>query len=319
MISAKNLDKSFGGIRAVDHVSLSVDKGEVLGFLGPNGAGKTTTMRLLTGYLEPDAGEIRIGGADMIEHPMLAKAKIGYLPENAPVYRDMNVKSFLHFVAGVRGLGGKKAGEAIDRAVSVCHLEKVFYQSIDTLSKGYVRRTSFAQSILHDPPVLVLDEPTDGLDPNQKFDVREMIKEMGRDKAIIISTHILEEVDACCTRVLIISEGRIVANGTPSELRSRSAGANSLVVSVGKAASQDFRTSIEAFEVVAKVAEMRSPIPDAASFRIFPSKGQSPARLCTEVASFAKNKNLELLEIRTDDGRLEDVFRQITSNKEAGR
>ena len=206
MIKADGLVKWYGGMLAVDHVSFEVQKGEVLGFLGPNGAGKSTTMRMLTGYLPMSEGSVSIGGHDMAEDPLAAKALFGYLPENAPAYKDMTVEAFLDFAASMRDLSGQKKHDAIEKAIATCHLEKVRHQSIDTLSKGFFHRTCFAQAILHDPPVLVLDEPTDGLDPNQKHEMRELIKRMGRDKAIIVSTHILEEVEAICTRVIIIDK-----------------------------------------------------------------------------------------------------------------
>src|SRR5213593_2678204 len=232
MIRVQNLTKSFGPKIAVNGVSFTVDRGEVLGFLGPNGAGKSTTMRMITGFIPPSAGNVRIGEFDMIEHPIQGKRLIGYLPENAPAYTDMTVHGFLGFVAELRGLRGEEKKKAIHRVVEMCFLESVLYQSVDTLSKGYRHRTCFAQSIIHDPDVLVLDEPTDGLDPNQKHEVRNLIRRMGEKKAIIFSTHILEEVEAVCSRAIIIDRGKIVANGTPQELKQRSdlAGAVSLRV-----------------------------------------------------------------------------------------
>src|SRR4029450_11138962 len=222
MIRVQNLKKSFGRITAVNGVSFTVEKGEVLGFLGPNGAGKSTTMRMLTGFIPPSDGEVSIGGFDMLENPIPAKRLIGYLPENAPSYTDMSVHSFLEFCAEVRGLRGDALKKAVSRVVEMCFLEPVLHQSVETLSKGYRLRTCFAQSIIHDPEVLVLDEPTDGLDPSQKHEVRTLIRRMGEKKAIIFSTHILEEVEAACSRAIIIDRGRIVANGTPRELKLRS-------------------------------------------------------------------------------------------------
>ena len=210
MIKATDVQKRFGAITAVDRVSFSVEKGEVLGFLGPNGAGKSTTMRMITGFLPLSGGKITIGNCDIEEDPVGAKQLFGYLPENAPAYQDMSVIGFLNFAAAVRGLSGKAKADAVARAVKICHLESVTHQTIDTLSKGYRHRVCFAQAILHDPPVLILDEPTDGLDPNQKHEMRELIREMGRNKAIIVSTHILEEVEAICTRVIIIDKGHLV-------------------------------------------------------------------------------------------------------------
>lgn len=219
MLKAKDLYKSFGSIKAVNGISFSVEKGEVLGVLGPNGAGKTTTMRMATGFLPPTSGTAEICGNDIISNPVEAKKQIGYLPENAPAYDSMTVDTFLQFCAQIRGFSGKDLRSKVDAALERCRLTDVQHQSIHTLSKGYRQRTCFAQAILHNPPVLIMDEPTDGLDPNQKHTVREMIKEMSPEKAIIVSTHILEEVDAVCTRAIIISKGTIVANGTPSELK----------------------------------------------------------------------------------------------------
>jgi ABC-2 type transport system ATP-binding protein len=198
-----------------------VEKGEVLGFLGPNGAGKSTTMRMITGFIPPTSGTATICGHDIITAPVAAKRCMGYLPENAPSYHTMTVTDFLTFIAKVRGYAGKELHDKVENAIVKSRLESVRNQTIETLSKGYRQRTCFAQAILHDPQVLIMDEPTDGLDPNQKFVVRQMIKEMAADKAIIISTHILEEVDAVCTRAIIISDGRVVANGTPDELRAK--------------------------------------------------------------------------------------------------
>ena len=222
MIKVENLTKAFGAKVAVNDISFTVERGEVLGFLGPNGAGKSTTMRMVTGFIPPTSGKITIGGHDMLESPLPAKRLFGYLPENAPGYADMTVRGFLNFCAELRGLKSDARKKAVNRAVELCFLESVFEQSIDTLSKGYKHRTCLAQALLHDPEILVMDEPTDGLDPNQKFEARNLIKRMGETKAIIFSTHILEEVEAVCSRVIIIDRGRIVANGTPQELKARS-------------------------------------------------------------------------------------------------
>ena len=218
MIRIENLVKTFGAKRAVDGLSFAVERGEVLGFLGPNGAGKSTTMRMITGYFPPSGGRVTVGGHDVVEAPLEAKRLIGYLPEAAPSYPDMTVQGFLSFAAALRGLDGGARRQAVGRAVERCFLASVLHQSIDTLSKGYKHRTCLAQALIHDPEVLILDEPTDGLDPNQKHEIRNLIRELGRTKAIIFSTHILEEVDAACTRAIIIDRGRIVASGTPDEL-----------------------------------------------------------------------------------------------------
>jgi ABC-2 type transport system ATP-binding protein len=218
MIKIESLVKAFGAKRAVDGISFNVERGEVVGFLGPNGSGKSTTMRMITGYYTPDAGRVSVGGHDLVESPLEAKRLIGYLPENAAAYEDMTVRGFLNFAAEVRGLSGDAKKRAIGKAVERCFLASVLHQSIDTLSKGYRHRTCLAQALIHDPEVLILDEPTDGLDPNQKHEVRNLIRELGKSKAVVFSTHILEEVDAACTRAIIIDRGKIVAQGTPDEL-----------------------------------------------------------------------------------------------------
>ncbi|MBQ9430186.1 MAG: ABC transporter ATP-binding protein [Kiritimatiellae bacterium] len=221
MLKVKNLKKSFGSFQAVKGISFEVGKGEVLGFLGPNGAGKSTTMRMITGFLPPSDGTAEICGHDILLDPVGAKSCIGYLPENAPSYRTMTVTDFLTFIAKVRGFTGAEVKSKVEAALEKAQLTTVRGQTIETLSKGFRQRTCFAQAIIHDPKVLIMDEPTDGLDPNQKFVVRKMIREMAEDKAIIVSTHILEEVDAVCTRALIIAHGEIKADGTPNELRAK--------------------------------------------------------------------------------------------------
>jgi len=222
MLEVKQLRKTFGPIEAVRGVSFTAEKGEVLGFLGPNGAGKTTTMRMITGFLPPTSGTAIVNGHDVLQDPVAVKSQIGYLPENAPAYDSMTVTAFLMFAAEVRGFRGAERKRLVEEAIKKCHLERVRNQSVHTLSKGYRQRACFAQAILHNPPILIMDEPTDGLDPNQKYTVREMIKEMAAEKTIIVSTHILEEVDAVCTRAIIIHNGEIVANGTPDDLKKKS-------------------------------------------------------------------------------------------------
>jgi ABC-2 type transport system ATP-binding protein len=226
MIEVKGLVKTYGAKRAVDGISFTVRRGEILGFLGPNGAGKSTTMKMITGFLRPDAGSARVDGIDVVADPVAVKRRLGYLPESAPAYPEMTVGEFLGFIAEVRGFRTADARRIqVDRAVALTHLESVRKQTIETLSKGYKQRVGFAQALLHDPPALVLDEPTDGLDPNQKNEVRSLIKSMAAAKAVILSTHILEEVEAICTRVIIISRGRVVADETPAQLQARQPGA----------------------------------------------------------------------------------------------
>jgi ABC-2 type transport system ATP-binding protein len=218
LIEIERLTKRFGAFTAVDDVSFTVDRGEVVGFLGPNGAGKSTTMKMLAGFVTPSAGTARICGQDVIEAPVAAKRALGYLPEGAPTYPEMTVTGFLAFIARIRGFSGPEAQERMARAMAMTQLEGVRLQPIETLSKGFKRRVGLAQALLHDPPVLVLDEPTDGLDPNQKHEVRELIRRMAPEKAIVISTHILEEVDAVCTRAIIIARGKVLADATPKAL-----------------------------------------------------------------------------------------------------
>ena len=221
-IKVKSLNKSFGPINAVRGVSFEVNHGEVLGFLGPNGAGKSTTMKMITGFLEPTSGTVEVNGFDVLDNPIEVKRSVGYLPEGAPAYGEMTVKSFLNFIADVRQLTGSHRQKRIDEVVDIINIKHVVDQSIETLSKGFKRRVGIAQAILHDPSVLILDEPTDGLDPNQKHEVRNLITEMSEDKAIVISTHILEEVDAVCSRAIIISSGVLMFDGTPTELIAKS-------------------------------------------------------------------------------------------------
>ncbi len=226
MIEVKGLVKTYGPKRAVDGVTFSVKRGDILGFLGPNGAGKSTTMKMITGFLRPDAGTAKVDGIDVTADPVAVKRKLGYLPESAPAYGEMTVEEFLSFIADVRGFRDGDAKRAqVDRAINLTHLAPVRKQTIETLSKGFKQRVGFAQALLHDPAALVLDEPTDGLDPNQKNEVRSLIKSMAVEKAVILSTHILEEVDAICNRVIIITQGKVVADETPAELRARKPGA----------------------------------------------------------------------------------------------
>jgi ABC-2 type transport system ATP-binding protein len=280
----------------------------VLGFLGPNGAGKSTTMRMLTGFIPPSEGTASVGGFDIVEQPIEAKRLIGYLPENAPAYTDMTVFGFLNFAAEIRGLRGDAKKKAVYRAVEMCFLEAVLHQSVETLSKGFRHRTCFAQSIIHDPDVLVLDEPTDGLDPNQKHEVRSLIRRMGEKKAIIFSTHILEEVDAVCSRAIIIDRGKIVANGTPQQLRQKSdwAGAVTLRVSGITAAALDQKlTQLSTVKRTTVLEEKATTV----TIRVFP-KANVNGGLARSIAESAQGWHIE--ELHTEEGRLDEVFRSIT-------
>ncbi len=307
MIKVENLVKVFGTKHAVDGISFAVERGEVLGFLGPNGAGKSTTMRMITGFIAPTEGTVTVGGFDVVEQPLAAKRLMGYLPENAPAYTDMTVQGFLGFTAEIRGLHGEAKRKAVARAVDLCFLENVRHQSVETLSKGYRHRTCFAQSIIHDPDVLILDEPTDGLDPNQKHEIRMLIRKMGEKKAIIFSTHILEEVDAVCSRAVIIDRGRIVANGTPEQLRQKSewAGAVTLrVVGQSESAIKDRLTQLRATKRVAILAN-GSHIKATA----FP-RTAGDGDFTREVIEATRGWQVE--ELHTEEGRLDEVFRSIT-------
>lgn len=308
MIQVENLRKEFGSKVAVDNVSFSVEKGEVLGFLGPNGAGKSTTMRMVTGYFRPTAGKISVGGVDMLESPEQAKRSIGYLPENAPLYSDMTVASFLGFAAELRGLRGSARSAAVDRVLEICFLESVRNQSVDTLSKGYRHRTCFAQSIIHDPDVLILDEPTDGLDPNQKHEVRGMIKRMGQNKAIIFSTHILEEVEAACSRAIIIDRGKVVADGTPAQLKQRGDAAVRVAL---RGAVTGLADELGRISGVSRV-EAGTSEGQVFAGRVFAGKGRQPVDIAREISSLAQAKGLQIEELHQEEGKLDEVFRSIT-------
>jgi ABC-2 type transport system ATP-binding protein len=309
MIKVENLTKAFGPKLAVNHISFSVEKGEVLGFLGPNGAGKSTSMRMITGFIPPTDGKITVGGYDMLENPIPAKRLIGYLPENAPVYVDMTVHGFLSFCAELSGLRGDARKKAVHRVVEMCFLESVLYQSVDTLSKGYRHRTCLAQSIIHDPEILVLDEPTDGLDPNQKHEIRGLIRRMGERKAIVFSTHILEEVEAVCSRAIIIDRGQIVANGTPEELKKRSdhAGAVFLVARgcTGDQLAARLRTVPDA-----RKATIIKEVDGQVWARIYPKAENRTSELVRGVLAAVNSWQVD--ELRTEEGRLDEVFRSIT-------
>ena len=258
MIEISHLSKKFGPLTAVDDITLTVSSGEVLGFLGPNGAGKSTTMKMVTGFLTPDGGTVRVGGDDVAEDPMAVKRRIGYLPEGAPLYGDMTPRSFLGFCAEIRGLRGAEKQRRVEEAIARTSLHAVLEKPIETLSKGFKRRVGLAQAILHDPEVLVLDEPTDGLDPNQKHEVRELIRAMASDKVIVLSTHILEEVEAVCTRAVIITAGRLVFDGTPQALMARSALHNAVTVSVAVDDVSQVHGAISTIAGVARVEVLDS-------------------------------------------------------------
>ena len=308
MIKADNLSKVFGPKRAVDGISFTVERGEVLGFLGPNGAGKSTTMRMITGFIAPSDGRVSVGGHDVVAHPIAAKRLMGYLPENAPSYTDMTVQGFLNFTAEIRGLRGDAKKKAVQRAVELCFLESVLHQSVETLSKGYRHRTCFAQSIIHDPDVLILDEPTDGLDPNQKHEVRNLIRRMGEKKAIIFSTHILEEVDAVCSRAVIIDRGRIVANGTPKELRRKSEWAGAVTLVVRNTPAETLKHKLGQLSDAKRVAVTHDEGGKVIA-TVFP-KPNADGALTRAVIDASQGWQVE--DLHTEEGRLDEVFRSIT-------
>ncbi len=307
MIEIRHLSKHFGRFEAVKELSFSVAPGEVLGFLGPNGAGKTTTMRMITGFIAPSGGSVSVYGHDIEKDALAAKRVMGYLPEGAPAYGDMTPARFLAFVADIRGLRGAAKKSRIAAMVQELALGSVLHQPIETLSKGFKRRVGLAQALIHDPRVLVLDEPTDGLDPNQKQQVRELIQRIAADKIILVSTHILEEVSAVCSRAMIISEGSLVADGSPRELQSRSRyhGAVTLVVE----RAEDAENSLAALAGVAQVEREGD-----GRYTVFPQAG---AEILLGVSGLASERGWQLLELIQHSGRLDEVFRQLTTS-EAG-
>lgn len=306
MLEIKQLHKKFGPIHAVRGISFEVEQGEVLGFLGPNGAGKSTTMRMITGFLPPSSGSAIVNGFDVSRDVVAAKRQIGYLPENAPVYGDMTVTHFLRFIAEVRGYCGKERDSRVDAAIEKARLTGVRRQSIGTLSKGYRQRVCFSQAILHDPPVLIMDEPTDGLDPNQKHVVRNMILEMAPRKAIVISTHILEEVEAVCSRAIIIANGRIVANGTPDELKAHSDSHGAVELAV-KHPTEQIAAELRALPSAARVEY------DSHQYTVYP---RDPSRLFADVTQLVRQRDWHPTGLKCIEGRLDDVFRELTLGAE---
>jgi ABC-2 type transport system ATP-binding protein len=306
MIAVRHLSKRFGPITAVDDVSFTVARGEVLGFLGPNGAGKSTTMKMITGFLAPTSGTAVICGHDIVAAPIRAKQHIGYLPEGAPAYPDMTPAGFLGFIAQIRGFAGAEAEKRIELAVERTQLGSVLYQPIETLSKGFKRRVGLAQALLHDPDVLILDEPTDGLDPNQKHEVRRLIAAMAPEKAIVISTHILEEVDAVCTRAIVIAAGQVLADGTPGVLAARSRHHNAVRLALARDGADAAAALMRLPSVLAV-----EPVEDSegSALMIFPRDGQS---IIAEVTDIVRTAGWSVSALRVERGRLDDVFRAIT-------
>lgn len=303
MIEAQSLSKYFGNFAAVNELSFTVQPGQVLGFLGPNGAGKSTTMKMLTGFLAPSSGTARILGHDIVNDSLAARRAIGYLPEGAPSYGEMTVSQFLAFVARARGIDTGDIAGSVDSAMAQLNLQPVGHQEIETLSKGFKRRVGLAQSIIHDPPVLILDEPTDGLDPNQKHEVRKLIQQMSSDKIIVISTHILEEVEAVCNRVMIISQGKLLADDTPAALVARSRFHNAVTLVVNEAE--------KAASILSELPEVaRAELSDG-ELTVFPA-GDG---LLAAVSKAVSAQNWDVSELRLEAGRFDEVFRQITQGE----
>ena len=311
MIDCQNLVKHYGPLLAVDNLSFQVGPGEVLGFLGPNGAGKSTTMRIIAGFLPASSGRVTVCGHDIIADATAAKRCIGYLPEGAPTYPEMTPRSFLDFVADIRGMQGSARTARLEEIYALLHLDSVLEQTIDTLSKGYKRRVGLAQALLHDPQVLILDEPTDGLDPNQKHEVRQLINAMAKNKIIVISTHLLEEVDAVCNRAIIIAHGRILADDTPSNLEARSKFHNAVSLKLADGATlEEIKREVET------LAEVERTEVDENSGRLtaFPAPGRLPLAAISELAGA---RGWEFSELHLESGRLDEVFRTITGGASA--
>jgi len=309
LINATNLKKSFDEFIAVDNIDLKVDRGEVVGFLGPNGAGKSTTMKMLTGFLEPDDGEIFINGINLKSNPLKAKEYIGYLPEGAPSYSDMIVSDFLSFIGKMRGLSNKILSNRLDEMADQINLKEMWNRPVETLSKGFKRRVGIAQALIHDPDILILDEPTDGLDPNQKHEMRNLIREISKNKAIVISTHILEEVEAVCSRAIIIANGTLLANDTPQNLENKYLNKNTLSIKVSNqinnVVSKDIKSSIKYEEI--KIQKL-----DKSTYTILVSDNKKVPNLNTVLKQINKHK-LNVTEANFKKTNLEEIFRTITS------
>lgn len=306
MIQITNLSKYFDDFCAVDDVSFTIQAGEVLGFLGPNGAGKSTTMKIITGFLAPTSGQVSVLGHDVLKDPISAQLHIGYLPEGAPAYADMTVSAALKFIAQIRGFSGEELKSRIQSVVDKVELQSVLDRRVENLSKGYCRRLGIAQALIHDPKVLILDEPTDGLDPNQKHQVRELIRNLSKDKTVIISTHILEEVSAVCTRAMILASGKVVFDGTPSELAAKSDLHNAVRIRL-QSTSQEILAELNA------LADIQNVTQDASGMiTVYPIGGKA---ILSAVNSVLHKHNCLVEELHVESGQLDDVFRKVTLNQ----
>jgi ABC-2 type transport system ATP-binding protein len=308
LLAIEGLSKRFGEIKAVDGIDFSVARGEMLGFLGPNGAGKSTTMRMIAGYLPPDRGSVTVCGFDVLRQPLEVKRRLGYLPEGAPTYGDMTPSSIMSFVADVRRFAGADKRRRIEAMVERLHLETVLHQPIDTLSKGFKRRVGLALALLHEPAVLILDEPTDGLDPNQKHEVRTLLAELATDRVIIISTHILEEVEAICSRAIIIARGRIVVDARPAELLARSAHHNAVGLRLPADQMALAQAGLAQVAGVRRIEERKEQ--DSAELIAFPEPG---AEILDQVRTVVRQRGIAVDEIYVERGRLDEVFRDLTA------
>ena len=310
MIEVDRLSKIYGPLTAVDNISFQVNKGEILGFLGPNGAGKSTTMKMLSCFISPTSGTATVGGKDIQSDSLAVRKLVGYLPESAPSYKSMTVLEFLDFIARTRGYSGQEKSNKVERIINLTSLDSALYQTIDTLSKGFRQRVGFAQALIHDPPVLILDEPTDGLDPNQKQEVRTLIRNMAEEKAIILSTHILEEMEAVCTRAVIINEGKIVADGSPQSLLTHSKLYNTVTLKLSTQPDGNTVQSLQDLECVNDVRIIDPELPDNPfTMQVFPNKKQD---ILGEVKRFIDDAGVPVSEIYREKGFMDEVFRNLT-------
>ncbi len=317
LVDVQNLVKTYGPLRAVDDLTFQIKAGEIVGLLGPNGAGKSTTMKMLTCYLAPSAGSAKIAGIDVNADAVEVRKHIGYLPEHAPLYTDMRVNEYLDFAGRIRGLNSAKRRERIDWAVKACGLEAKFKATIGTLSRGFRQRTGLAQAVLHDPDLLILDEPTSGLDPIQLIEIRKLIMEVGQKKTVLFSTHIMQEVEAVCSRAIIINKGKLVADGTPTKLKAR-AGSNQKILARIRGPKQD-----EAESQLKTVADGSSitinPLPNGrwleCTLRLNDTATDDPLFVGEKIAKLCKDKNWDVQEIRIDALTLEDTFLKVTGHE----
>ncbi|MCG8543158.1 MAG: ABC transporter ATP-binding protein [Alphaproteobacteria bacterium] len=310
LIQLDRLTKRFGAITAVDNVTMTVGSGEVLGFLGPNGAGKSTTMKMVAGFLEPTSGTAAVCGYDVSADPVAVKSHIGYLPEGAPTYGDMTPRAYLGFIAEIRGFDGAEKQRRVDAVVEKVSLENVLLQPIETLSKGFKRRVGLAQAMLHDPPVLIMDEPTDGLDPNQKRHVRALIRDMAMDKAIVISTHILEEVEAVCTRAVIIANGKLRTDAKPEALRAQASNHNAVLLTVAAKDAAAIKAKLEDLSNLQAIETVRED-EGLAHLRVVPQPGH---QLAAPLGELVRERSLPVQELFVEQGSLDDVFWDMTAN-----